>query len=117
MKSKFRMLLSAITFFAGLALLFAGLALAGLSNSVPAVFGRHCEGSTHLSGYCSGPPGYGCNTFYNPKDCPVGAIVELPVTIPCCNPLACHNVHVDNGRYCSGEPNPTPTPTPTPVNS
>jgi hypothetical protein len=133
MKSRFRMLLAAITFFSGLALLFAALAiplrLAAQDKQIPSLMptcwgAGYCVNSGgHLNGYCIINTPYGCGTTQS-LCCPVGAVPINPGTIVCCIHGNCGHAYVDLGRRCvhfTATPTPTPTvgptATPTPTNT
>ena len=122
MKSKFRMLLAAITFIAGLALLFAALAiplrLAAQDKQQPSLTTPNCWGPGYcqnsggrLNGYCIINTPYGCGTTQS-SCCPAGAVVINPGTIVCCIHGNCGHAYVDFGRRCLHTAMPTPTPTP-----
>ena len=97
MKSRFRMLLAAITFFAGLALLFAALALplrlAAQDKQIPSLTtpencwgGGRCivDPDGRLNGHCLTNTPYGCFTGQS-SCCPVGAMATNPGTTVCCS--------------------------------
>jgi hypothetical protein len=127
MKSRFRMLLAAITFFVGLALLFAALALplrlAAQDKQIPSLptpcgwaGPGHCmvDPDGRLNGYCLTNTPYGCSFGQSSCFCPVGAMAINPGTTTCCLGGNCGHPRVDFGRFCRPT-TPTPAPTPTPT--
>jgi hypothetical protein len=109
MKTKFRMLFSAITFIAGVALLFPALALPlqlaaqGQQQGVALPAGSFCEvtgtGRGRLTGFCIVPVNTVCDRFPC-VSCPVGARARTPFFYLCLGILH----RVDASRPCSCGP-------------